>query len=1018
MAKASDYIDRLLAETDVFHEDWYCSAYDVSGSKRRNARDHFITEGFAKGYSPHPLFDPEWYLRQNADVAESGMLAFDHYMRSGAREGRLPSPLFDRGVVDGFMSPDAHAAEPLGLLSRFVRTDDLSVCLQFLSQSHYRDQSATTGAFNRDLEHFLCSGLTEGHTPHPLIVQWPGKGAGSLLDQYRAFAGLFSDDPALLVAKTHPELSPEVYSRANADVTVNPTIHYLRNWQTRTTSVHPLLDPRHLAEAFDQPGEEPLTMYFNRAPSDRPNPNPFFDARLYTQRFSDCFEDGEDALQHYMRVGHDPTFEPGDNFGQRFYIRKRAAHVRPGRPALVDYFERGRREGASPLPPRPFIDPAAGRTPEELAERIRDAGTGTFTEPRVTIIIPTFGNLTDTLRCVLSVRSASDAMKRTIHVIDDCCPDGTGAQLEQLLGTIEGVSVFQNTENAGFLRTVNAAVDRVETPYLLLLNNDTFVLDGFLDPLVETFERTPNAGAVGSKLLFPNGLLQEAGGVIFADGSAANYGRMDDPNAPEYQFQRDVDYISAASLLIGKQVWDEVGGFSDVYAPAYYEDTDFAMKLRRAGKRLIYQPKSAVVHFEGATCGKDVNAGIKQYQARNKAVFAETWADELQAHGEEGDLRRVHTDRSVKGRILVIDAELPRPDHDSGSVTAFHVLTLLPELGYRVTFMPSNLQFAGKYAAMLHDHGVEVLHAPYVKNGHQFLYEQGDAFDAFWISRAPTAEEYFPLLRDRFPDTPIIFDTVDLHHLRMIREAQLANSNDLLANAFGMRERELGSIRVADLTIVVSTYESSYLRQEIGPFPHHVLPLIYTDPGETPGYKERKDIAFVGSFRHPPNVDAVRYLCEEIWPRALDLGLDADLHIIGSFAPPDLLPDETERVRMVGFVDDLDSYLAGIRVSTAPLRYGAGVKGKVGNAMRLGLPVVGTAMAAEGMGLVDGENVLLGRDPAEFAEKLVALYTDEALWNTVSSNGKAYSLKTFGREAARRTLSEICHFISHPPARS
>ena len=632
--------------------------------------------------------------------------------------------------------------------------------------------------------------------------------------------------------------------------------------------------------------------------------------------------------------------------------------------------------------------------------------------PRVSVIVPAYKNVEYTLRCVLYLVRSKDQTPFEIILADDRSPDGSGEYLIKALTDIRGVTVYQNAENLGFLRSCNAAAQRASGEHLFFLNNDTVVIDGWLDELVATVDRESNVGLAGAKLVYPNGLLQEAGGVIWEGGACANYGRLDDPGAPQYNYLRDADYISGAAILVTREAWDAVGGFSDDLAPAYYEDTDLAMKLRAAGYRVVYQPRSTVVHFEGVTSGTDLSSGVKRYQAINKDKFEARWADTLSGHGEEGDLSRKCVDRSARARILIYDAETPKPDKDSGSVTAFHYMEILCRLGYRVTFVPENLSWDGKYSVALQRLGVEVIHGPYHRSATDYILHNAQDFDLFILSRAPIGGMFIGRLKAAAPEKPIVFDTVDLHHLRETRLWERSREQADFRKAMETREIELSAIRLADATIVVSEFEVDYLRDEIGPFPHVVIPLIYDEYERKVGFEPRADIAFVGGFRHPPNVDAATYLADEIWPLFREFDLDAKLHIIGSNMPPEISDLADEDIIVHGFVKDLEGFLKNVRATVAPLRYGAGVKGKVGQSLRLGVPVVGTPVATEGMGLRGGEHVLVGSDPAGVASALKSVYTDAELWERLSVAGQAFVRERFGVAEARARLEAMCSSLT------
>src|SRR5207248_4209681 len=274
-----------------------------------------------------------------------------------------------------------------------------------------------------------------------------------------------------------------------------------------------------------------------------------------------------------------------------------------------------------------------------------------------------------------------------IIVVDDCSTDATAEAIPQM----RGVVYLRNETNSGFITSCNRGAEAARGKYLVFLNNDTIVRQGWLTALLDTFAQEQRAGIVGSKLLYPDGRLQEAGGIIWRDATGWNYGKFDDPQKPEYNYLRDVDYCSAAALMIPKSLFESAGGFDSRYAPGYYEDTDLAFKVRQAGYRVLYQPLSEVIHYEGATGGTDISTGAKKHQEINRSSFAEVWSNELAKRPANGDVTFLQRPRTPSGKnILVIDHHLPMPDCDSGSLRMFQMLKILHRLGHRVTFLPDN----------------------------------------------------------------------------------------------------------------------------------------------------------------------------------------------------------------------------------------------------------------------------------------------------------------------------------------
>lgn len=218
---------------------------------------------------------------------------------------------------------------------------------------------------------------------------------------------------------------------------------------------------------------------------------------------------------------------------------------------------------------------------------------------------------------------------------------------------------------------------------------------------------------VGPKLIFPNGKLQEAGGIVWNNGECSNYGSGNNLDMPEYNYAKEVDYISSASILIRKSIWERIGGFDKRFIPAYYEDTDFAFELRRFGYKVIFLPKSVVEHYRGISNGRNLSFGIKKYQIINKKKFIKKWKNELKYQKEKGNTFQAR-DRGYN-RIFVIDENVPKMNKNAGSRCTFIYLNIFKKIGLQVTFLPDNFQKIEPYTTILQQKGIEVLYGKWYK---------------------------------------------------------------------------------------------------------------------------------------------------------------------------------------------------------------------------------------------------------------------------------------------------------------
>ncbi|MBD8897658.1 glycosyltransferase [Rhodanobacter sp. DHG33] len=623
--------------------------------------------------------------------------------------------------------------------------------------------------------------------------------------------------------------------------------------------------------------------------------------------------------------------------------------------------------------------------------------------PYVSIVIPIHGKLAYTLACLRSLARHGAQAPFEVIVMDDASPDESAETLAQ----IGGLRLLRNTENLGFVGSCNAGAAAAHGEFLVFLNNDTQVTPDWLDALLACFAERTDCGIAGSRLVYPDGRLQEAGALVFSDGSGWNTGRFESRNAAAFRYRRETDYVSGAALMIRREVFQRVGGFDMRYAPAYYEDTDLAFAVRQLSLRVYYEPASTVIHCEGISAGTDTDSGMKRFQCINQAKFADKWKVELDRQPPSGTpLERAIRWRR-RGRVLVVDAMTPDPSRDSGSLRLTAILRILDEQGWSVTFCPDDGRASASEIAALGALGCEVLCKPETANLPDWLRLHGSELHAVMLCRHTVAGQYEALVRRHAPQAILLFDTVDLHFLREQRAAELADSDAMRQQAESSRRSELKLIEQADISFVVSAHEQALLRQLLPAARVELLSNIHEVHACHRPHAERRDLVFIGGYGHPPNSDAMRWIAHEILPRIRRSLPDMQLHVLGDV--PDAVRHElaTPGLEFHGRVPDLGPWLESCLASLAPLRFGAGVKGKVNMAMSHGVPVIATLLAAEGMQLIDGRDVLLADDAEGFASTVLRLYGDEALWFRLSERGLANVREHFSFDAASETLRRV-----------
>ena len=397
--------------------------------------------------------------------------------------------------------------------------------------------------------------------------------------------------------------------------------------------------------------------------------------------------------------------------------------------------------------------------------------------------------------------------------------------------------------------------------------------------------------------------------------------------------------------------------------------------------------------------GTDTSSGVKAHQPRNKDVLLEKVAACLEgSHGKDGERVAHARERLIKRRILMIDSVTPTPEQDAGSLRTYNLIQMLMDLGSKVTFIPEdNIAYMEKHTPDLQRMGVECLYYPHIKSVNKYIENHLNEFDLVFLERGPVAMRYIRKIKETVPDIPVLFDTHDLHYLRMQRQAELEDNRVLKSEAQSMRHSEFQVMGKTDVTIVVSQYEKEILAQEKPDIRTEVLPLFMETEQLDRPFQDREGILFIGGFRHPPNADAVQYFVRQVWPLIKEQVPDMTFHVIGGPVPSEIAALAGNGIHVEGFVEDLKPLFSKCRMSIAPLRFGAGVKGKTGTSLAYGLPSVLSPVALEGSGLQPGENILVADGAEEFARQVIRLYTDEALWTRLSEAGLDFIEQTYSK---------------------
>ena len=607
--------------------------------------------------------------------------------------------------------------------------------------------------------------------------------------------------------------------------------------------------------------------------------------------------------------------------------------------------------------------------------------------PQVSILLVLFNQAELTFECLRSLVWAMDVASEVI-IVDNASSDETG----DLLDRLDGARIFRNAENLHFLRAVNQGAELARGRHLLLLNNDTRVVPGSIAAAVERLDAEPDLGAVGGKIVLLKGRLQEAGSIIWNDGTCLGFGREGDPWAAEFQFRRDVDYCSGAFLMTPRAVFERLGGFDMAFAPAYYEETDYCMRIREAGLRIGYDPRIQISHFEfGSSSSSAAALALQQdhyklFHARHKATLE---ASHL-APGTALVQARMRGDG--RGRLLIVDDQIPYPQMGAGYPRALELLRSAVEAGWFVTYYPlvfGDCDYEDAYRILPPE--VEIAGELGVKGLADFMRQRPGYYDAAVVSRPHNMEVFRTALAEAPGFLPLSKVVYDAEAIFFLREEVRSRLNGQKPPAKDGMASELALTEGVGVVLAVNPVEAEVFRQagvaDVRVLGHALEP----HPAATP-FEDRRDILFVGAMDEDdsPNADSLDFFVREVMPK-LDAMIGADwiLRVAGRNGAPRLQALASDRVQLLGRVEDLGSLYAQSRLFIAPTRYAAGIPMKVHEAAGWGLPAAVTSLLAGQLGWEDGKAVAVGDAPDAFARACQRLYEDAALWEAVRAGALA-----------------------------
>ena len=625
-----------------------------------------------------------------------------------------------------------------------------------------------------------------------------------------------------------------------------------------------------------------------------------------------------------------------------------------------------------------------------------------FYKPLVSIIIPVHNNFRYTYKSISSIIKAKPIVPYEIIIGNDMSTENAKI-FEQYA---KNIIVHNNNIKNNYFMSCNEVAKFSRGKYILFLNNGAKVHKEWLIFLINLIESDNKIGMVGSKLIFPNGKLQEAGGIVWNNGEYFRFGSGDNLDFPEYNYVKEVDYISGTSILIRKSIWEKIGGFDKRYITAYYGDIDFAFELRRIGYKVMYQPKSVVEYDEGISKFNNLSSGIKEFQIINKNKFVEKWKNDLKHQKEQGNIFSSR-DRGYN-RIFVIDSFVPSYNKNAGYRCTFMYLNLFKEIGLQVTFLPNDFQKIEPYTTILQQKGIEVLYGDwYQKNIENWLKNNLKYFNFVYLERPEIGLRYIDLIRQHF-SKKIFYFPHDIHHIRLSREYNITHDEKTLNQSKIIKKIEMDIFSKVDIIHVVGNYEYQILKDKFNKKIIRNIPIYIYDKqlaNVEKDFSKRKDLIFVGGFSHTPNKDGVLWFSQYVYPKIVDKFQDMIWHIVGSNMPDEIVKLESKNIKIEGLLSDEDLYslYQKCRIAIVPLRFGAGVKGKIVEAAYNQIPIVTTSIGGEGLDNSLGA-FIIEDDAEKMSEIIINLYEDYSKLKQMSDSGKIFIEKYFSINRAKEVI--------------
>ena len=628
-----------------------------------------------------------------------------------------------------------------------------------------------------------------------------------------------------------------------------------------------------------------------------------------------------------------------------------------------------------------------------------------YEEPLVSIIVPAFNQYKYTIHCLYSILRTVKKIPYEVILADDASTDET----ENIREHVKNLNVVPMMQNVGFIKNCNNAAKQAKGKYIWFLSNSTQVLPNTLRNLLDTFEIEDKIGAVGSKSIFPNFALNEAGGIIYSDGSGYNYGTGDSNFLKQkFNYLKEVDYCSGVSLLVDRNLWKELGGFDERYT-TYYEEPDLCFRIRQKGYKIIYQPKSVLIHFELS----NQKSSTMQLIEENQAIFCEKWQDELSLQTDIPTDNFQARDRSQdKPVILFCDENILKPDKNDVDLSTLHYLQMFVNMGFNVKFLAKNYVFKSvydksleRYAEAIQQLGVEIIRADYIAD---WLLKYGKYVSYLYINKSLVYKYYESLFKVYIPHTFFMFNGQVVEYKKEAERALKSSNRELKYSAIRTQELEQGVWESADCIFYHTSEDVGAVLSYKPDLNVCRTPMFLYENSEKPySYNAnfRRDIMFVGDLNDSATTSSLVFFIDKIFPVVQKHIPGIQLFISGFNLPKELMPRRSDDILFVDY-DELHILYPKVRLSIAPQTTKNSFHLSVVQSMQNGIPVVASKQAIDGIKNDQGL-IVAANSGLEFANTLISLYKDTNKLNGISMGLRRYLEAHFLIGSARHIFEKI-----------